>query len=87
MSSSGNSRRKFKSSPTRQSDLSEFGAVSYCSLPRQARLDQYFPKNNPILDILLACIKESEVLDKAALRFKTTQKDLYLNKKQEGVKE
>ena len=65
MSSSGNSRRKFKSSPTRQSDLSEFGAVSYCSLPRQARLDQYFPKNNPILDILLACIKESEVLDKA----------------------
>ena len=70
-----------------QTDLSDFNFVSYCSLSHHTKLGAYFPENNPILDILLACIKQSKVLDKAALRFKTPQKDLYSNKKQEGVKE
>ena len=44
----------------KQSDLSKFGFVSYCPLPRQTTLDSYFPKDNAMLDILLQCIKEQE---------------------------
>jgi hypothetical protein len=66
---------------TNQSNLAHFGFVSFCPIPWQTKLDTYFPKNNPILEILLAYVKESEILDKTSLRFKTAQNDPYPNKK------
>lgn len=50
-----------------QTNLSDFGFISACPLPPQQEkfkefeVDLFLPPGNPILQILLSCLKEPEV--------------------------
>jgi hypothetical protein len=49
----------------KQSDLSRFGFISSCPLPRQTKIDSYLPKENTVLDILMECLREIDAEQKA----------------------